>query len=236
MKRILLTIVATFLVLSASAQMNDRYKQFSVFDGVHYWAEAACTYNTTSLKKADYKIGYRAGLGADIPIYYSSVSFLPSAVFECKGFTETRRDDSGTGNLERDVTSMYVEVPLEFSFNISIGKKAGLQLAAGPYLAFGVGGKYTDTGKYNLGLYGKETIELNTFGESSVALSETEYEEFLPLLKRFDFGVDFGVRFIFLRYFMVKVNAELGCIDMRADESATAFRNRSFSAGLAFRY
>lgn len=234
MKRIFFAIVSFLFVMSANAQMNDRYTQFSVFDGVHYWAEAACTYNSTSLKQADYKIGYRAGLGVDIPIFYSSVSFLPSALFECKGYTENRRDQSG-GKISRDVTSMYIEVPLEFSFNIKVGKRAGFQIAAGPYLAYGIGGKYTDTGETNLGLYGKETIELNTFKESSIDLGE-DFDVKSALLKRFDLGVDLGVRFIFFRYFMVKVNAELGCIDMRADDSATAFRNRSFSAGLAFRY
>ncbi len=232
MKRILLTVLTTLLVMTAGAQLSP-YRQFSVFDGNHYWFEAGATYSKNSAKTSDYKVGYRAGVGADIPIFYSSVSFLPSLMFECKGFTDEKIDNKEP--YLTDVTSMYIEMPIDFSVNLPIGKRFGLQFCAGPYVAVGIAGSCTESSENNVGQYGTRTIEPEVFEKSTVGLGDLAVERENPLLRRFDVGADLGVRFIFLRYVMVKVNAELGFINMNGDETAPAFRNRSFSASVAFR-
>lgn len=238
MKRFIFAVIVALSALVANAQMNFKYSQFCVFDGVHYWFEAGVVYSTVNHKSADYKLGYRAGFGADIPIYYSSVSFLPSVMFECKGFKDVREGMNGyVKPIDYDVTAMYVEVPLDFSYNIRMGKKCGLQIAAGPYIGIGVGGKYTMSCEDQLGIYGSKTFEMEVFKDGSTVQypGKTEWEN-KQLLKRFDIGADLGLRFIILKYIMVKVNAELGFIAANKEKEGIAYRNRSFSAGVAFRY
>lgn len=241
MKKFVFVVTSLLIAMTCHAQMNNKYKSFCVFDGVHYWAEAGVSYNKMSLKSSDFKLGYKAGLGADIPLYYSTVSFVPSILFECKGYKEDR-EESGD-DVKREVTPMYILVPIDFSLNLPIGKKFGLQFCAGPYLAYGIAGKYTDTSNGYLNKYGKETLEFKVFKDDEyppyITSGNTDIQlinEKKQLLKNFDFGVDVGARFIFLRYFMVKVNVEFGCINMCKDKDATSFRNLSLSAGLAFRY
>ena len=225
-KKLIIPFFAVILSMSATAQLSP-YREFSVFEKNHYWVEAGATYNKTSSSSSDYKTGFRAGFGADIPLLYSSVSFLPSLVFEYKGFTNRAFVD---GQWEdKDVTAMYIEVPIDFSVNIPIGKKTGIQIAAGPYLAFATAGKYTESSDNYLPMYGTRTLEFYTF-------QKDEESERSNLLKKFDFGVDLGVRVIFLRYVMVKLNAEFGTMNMCAIEGAQAYRNRSFSASMAFRF
>lgn len=238
MKRFIFAVIVALSAMVANAQMNFKYDPFCVFNGVHYWFEAGVAYSKTSYKSADYKLGYRAGFGADIPIYYSSVSFLPSVMFECKGFTDSRKKMNGYPNpIDYDVTAMYVEVPLDFSLNIPFGKKFGMQIAAGPYIGIGVGGKYTMSCEDQLGIYGAKTFEMDVFkdGGNVQYPGKTEWEN-KQLLKRFDIGADLGLRFIIMKYIMVKVNAELGFINAKKEKGDIAYRNQSFSAGVAFRY
>ncbi len=239
MKRFIFSFIVALSALVANAQMNFKYDPFCVFNGVHYWFEAGVVYSKVSLKSADYKLGYRAGFGADIPIYYSSVSFLPSVMFESKGFKDSRENMHGYENpIDYEVTAMYVEVPLNFSFNIPFGKKFGMQIAAGPYIGIGVGGKYTMSCDDQLDIYGARTFEMDVFKDGGTVQypGKQVVWENEQLLKRFDIGADLGLRFIIMKYIMVKVNAELGFINAKKVKDDIAYRNRSFSAGIAFRY
>ena len=231
MKRILLSVLSALTVFVVSAQLSP-YHEFSVFDGVHYWVEAGASYGKVTSKNADYKIGWRGGVGIDIPFCYSNVSFLPSIMVENKGYKASNIINSVTKSVEEtDLASMYVEIPLDFSVNIAIRKKMGIQVYAGPYFGYGVAGKYTVTSDEYLALYGKRTIELKTFEEQG-----EEYSNVSKQMRKFDFGFDAGLRFIFLRHAMVRVGCEFGCINANGVETQPAFRNITPYASLAFRY
>ncbi|MCQ2211442.1 MAG: PorT family protein [Paludibacteraceae bacterium] len=224
MKKIFISLLVTLFAFTANAQLSP-YSPFTVFDGNHYWVEAGASYNKVKTRHTDYKLGYRGGVGADIPIHYSTVSFLPSIVFECKGYTQEMIVDMAP--LTTDMTSMYIEAPINFSYNLAIGKKTGIQFCAGPYFAVGIAGSYTESSDNYLGLYGTRSLDFNPFKND-----DPEHN----LLRRFDFGADLGIRIIFLRHAMVKLNAELGCINISGKEGVPGFRNVSLSGSLAFRY
>ena len=223
MRKIFITLVIALFAMSANAQLSP-YREFSVFEKNHYWFEAGASYNTISTRHTDYKLGYRGGFGADIPLLYSWVSFLPSILFETKGYTSEMMRDLAL--CTTDMMSMYIEVPVNFSLNLPIGKKMGVQICAGPFLACGISGSYTESSDNYLGLYGTRSLEYKAFRND---------DEDVNLLKNIDFGVDLGLRFIFFRYAMIKVNSEFGCINISAKEGTPAFRSRSFSASIAIR-
>lgn len=219
-------MIVVLSTLTMNAQLSP-YSEFTVFDGNHYWVEAGASYNKVITRHTNYKIGYRGGVGADIPIYYSSVSFLPALQFQCKGYTQEMTMDLST--VVTDVTAMYVEIPIDFSYNVPIGKKMGLQFCGGPYIAVGIAGNYTESSDNYISLYGQRTLEHKPFWNKK---EESEYD----ILKKIDFGANVGIRYIFLRHAMVKLDADFGCIKINAKDGVPGFRGISFAASLAFRY
>lgn len=223
MKKIVIALVTSLFVLCANAQISP-YRQFSPFGRPHFLIEGGATYSTITARHTDYRIGFRASVAGDFPLFFSWVSFIPSVAFESKGYIQNVTMD--LAEKTTDMSSMYVEVPLDFALNIPFSRKCGMQIMVGPYAAYGVAGNYAVTSDNNLDLYGLRTMEYKAFGN--------EDEDF-NLLKKFDFGIDCGLRFI-ISYVTVRVNAEFGCMNMSANPDAPAFRNRSFSAGAGLRF
>ncbi|WP_300596339.1 porin family protein [Niabella sp.] len=104
-------------------------------------------------KKADTKInpGWHAGVTFDIPIA-DEFYVQPGALFSTKGFKT-----SGSGNIggasfngESKWNASYVEVPINFLYKPELGS-GKLLLGAGPYVAYGVGGKLKTNGDFSWG-------------------------------------------------------------------------------------
>lgn len=224
MKKIFISLIISFLALSANAQLSP-FTPFTVFDGYHYWVEAGASYNKVVTRHVDYKLGYRGGIGADIPIHYSSVSFLPSILCENRGYIQEMQVDMTTQTI--DMNSLHIVVPVDFSYNLPIGKKNGIQFAGGPFFSVGIAGSYTESSDNYLQLHGTRTLEYDPFKNE-----DPEHD----LLNRFDFGMDLGIRVIFLRHAMIKLNAEIGCINISGRPDVPGFRSISFSGSIAFRY
>lgn len=224
MKKIFAVLVAVLCFCGANAQISP-YKQFSPFDGNHFIVDGGVTFSSITHKTADYKILFRAGVGGDIPLFYSHVSFCPSLDFVSKGYTNTAYDAISIGsgyNWEYDVTAMSIEAPLEFAFNIPFNRDLGMQVAAGPYFGVGIAGSYSQTSEAYEAESGVSTVEFKTYGGDN------------PRLNRFDFGVTGGLRFIFY-FMMIKLNAEVGCINANARVDEPAFKDYSFSASFGLR-
>ena len=179
MKKIVIALLTSLFVLCANAQISP-YRQFSPFDRPHFLIEGGATYSTTTAKQTDYRIGFRAGIGGDFPIFFSWVSFAPSLVFESKGYVQNVKID--LAETTTDMTSMYIELPIDFALNIPFSRKCGMQIMAGPYVGYGIAGNYAVTSDNNMAQYGLRTVEYKAFFNS---------EEEQNLLKNFDFGIDF---------------------------------------------
>lgn len=224
MKKIFAIIAALISFCAANAQISP-YKQFSPFDGNHFIVDGGVTYSSISNKTANYKVLFRAGVGADLPLFYSHVSFCPSLTFESKGYTNTAyATDTEVGGFvwDYDVTAMSIEAPMEFAFNIPFSREFGMQICAGPYFGVGIAGSYSQTSEEYEAVSGVSTLEYKTYGGEN------------PRLNRFDVGICGGLRFIF-SFMVLKVNAELGCKNMNARPDEPAFKGRSFSACFGLR-
>lgn len=218
MKKIFAVLAAMFCLFTANAQISP-YRQFSPFDGNHFIIDGGVTYSKITDKKAEYKTLFRAGVGGDIPLFYAWTSFCPSLTFESKGYTTTAFDGY---EWFYDVDAMSIEAPLEFAFNIPFSREAGLQILAGPYFGVGIAGKYSQSSDLYEQEFGVSTLEYDTYGGDNARLN------------RFDFGLCGGLRFIY-SFMVLKVNAEIGCVNMNAHEKEPAFKGRSFSACFGLR-
>lgn len=100
--------------------------------------------------KTDTKLnpGFHAGVTFDIPVA-DEFYVQPGALFSTKGF---KTDDNyyDIANVSSKTTPYYVEVPVNFLYKPELGT-GKLLLGAGPYVAYGLGGKWKIDG--NAGSY-----------------------------------------------------------------------------------
>lgn len=112
----------------------------------------------------------------------------------------------------------YLQVPVMFNYYIHLTSPHYISLSAGPYFAYGVGGKtetYGDTEKQ-----GAQRIyyEQDTFGGSVGA-------------HRFDMGASLRVGYEYNRHINLGVNADLGLLKV----SREGGKNRSFYLSFMYR-
>lgn len=97
-----------------------------------YWGENSI--GTSS------KQGFMLGVAMDTPIGNSNFSVGPTFELISKG-GKLKTDDG----YDIALNAVYLEVPLDLIYHIKINKENSVSLAAGPYMAYGIGGNDGDT-------------------------------------------------------------------------------------------
>lgn len=117
--------------------------------------------NVTANDATDMKVGYALGVGLDYPIS-NSWAFQSGLMFTGKGYK--------VGDIK--AKAHYLEIPLLAAYKAPIADDVNFVANAGPYLAFGIGGKSK---------FEEEGISVSTdyFGDGGA--------------KRFDLGIQYGV-------------------------------------------
>ena len=118
----------------------------------------------------DAKFAYKIGVGMEVPFnqvwsFQSGLNFISKGV-SGKSYTDNWNTADATAN------QLYLELPLMVGARIHTASNFDLLFKAGPYLAYGVGGKIK-----------VESDKADTFGDEG--------------LKRFDAGLGLGVAFEF---------------------------------------
>lgn len=80
------------------------------------------------------KIGFNVGLAADY-------EFMPSMAIQSGLFFTTKGYEHKSDNLKYTENLMYLQVPIHFAYKIDVTPGTRIVFHAGPYLAYGVGGK-----------------------------------------------------------------------------------------------
>lgn len=88
--------------------------------------------NVTANDVTDMKVGYALGVGLDYPIS-NSWAFQSGLMFTGKGYK--------VGDIK--AKAHYLEIPLLAAYKAPIADDVNFVANAGPYLAFGIGGKST---------------------------------------------------------------------------------------------
>lgn len=155
---------------------------------------------------------YKIGLGYEIE-FNQHFTFTPSLEFYGKGWKDPNQqvyvfDDEGQqrfdpetgkpliGIKSRTATQNYIELPLLLSYYLRTGESRYLVFRAGPYVAYGVGGKQKTKGDTEQSGVNRYYYEQKTFNE--------------PGTHRFDYGVQTYVGYQFPTSFTIGLEADWG--------------------------
>lgn len=161
------------------------------------------------------KIGFHIGLAADINFAYNS-AIQTGLFFTTKG----SKYSTSVGEISGDLTvnPMYIQLPVHYAYKIDVMPGTRVVLHAGPYAAYGVGGKSKISGSFG-NLQGEE--ESDVFGDDG-------------FLKRFDAGLGFGVGAEF-GPLLLDLGWDMGLINvLDSDDGDLKTQNAYLSVGYRF--
>ncbi len=193
------------MVTVASAQMN-----LGVKGGVNM-----SNFYGDELNDNNVKIGFHIGLAADYDFAYNS-AIQTGLFFTTKG----AKYSSSVGEASADVTvnPMYLQLPVHYAYKIDVSPGTRVVLHAGPYAAYGVGGKSKLSG--SVGDVGGET-ESEVFGDDG-------------FLKRFDAGLGLGVGFEF-GPLLLDLGWDMGLVNI-ADSDNSDLKNQNAYLSVGYRF
>lgn len=153
---------------------------------------ANCAFNIDDGDDPDtkFRLSYAVGVVLDYG-FTDAVSLQSGLMFSSKGFSYDLEEESGDGvtydGYDRSILN-YIELPINAVYKIK-----GFQIFAGPYLAYGVGGKekWDYTYSYS-GIEDEESGETKLkpiMGDVDIDELEDDEAAFYP----FDWGFNFGV-------------------------------------------
>ena len=180
MKKLLLVICLAFVSTAAFAQVNVGIKAgFSM---------------TTFIgdENAQAKPGFKLGVVSDI--FVTDADFIqPSLMLSARG-AKYKSGVLGLTSNNMSVNSLYIELPVLVGAKIWLDNYRRISLGAGPYIAYGVGGKTVYDGRIiGIGVIDRST---STFGD-------------LVNMNRFDAGIAAAAAFESGNFF-IGLEAQMG--------------------------
>lgn len=138
----------------------------------------------------DIKVGFNVGLTADLQL--SDNFFLMSGLEltnkGAKGESYNLADQQGVIYKDVKLNAMYLQLPIHAGYKLEVAPTIKLVFRAGPYLAYGIGGKIK-------GEAGDKNLDIDFFGDDT---------------NRFDFGVGGAVGAEFVDKITVSLGADQG--------------------------
>ncbi|MBK5721865.1 PorT family protein [Dysgonomonas sp. Marseille-P4677] len=225
-----LTAICIFIAAGATAQ--SRFT-FGVKGGVNLS-------ESTNPSNSDSKVGFNAGFTVDYqlaPNWYlmsgiglttKGVKTAYSSYIYNYGYGSSYVDPSSSGytyySSYSDVTQnlMYLQLPIHLGHKIDIGKTTKLVFSAGPYVAYGIGGKT----KGNYFVWNDDPT--TSYG----SYSNVDYNSFDSWIRRFDVGMGASMGIEFGK-FSVNIGYDWGLVNV-ANGMESKNRNGSLSVGYKF--
>lgn len=212
-KVLLLALTTTAFALASNAQTT-----FGLRAGVNFQNINGKEYDGSDTENK-LKTGFNIGVNAEVPVA-PDFYLQPGVLFTTKG-AKSKDDDDVKVNLS------YIEVPINFVYKPTLGT-GKLILGIGPYVAFAVGGKYTDEDAKDYDVKFKNEIKLTEWA--------SDY-----YVKRLDVGGNLLAGYEFSNKFSFQLNAQLGMVninpeitDFAADK--TKWKNTGFGVSLGYRF
>lgn len=156
-------LLAVALLVGANMNAQDSPIQLGVKAGINLSNMSGDLENTKA------KIGFNVGVTADYNLT-PNVALLTGVEFTTKGL---KGKGIASGN---SINLSYLQLPIHIGYKLDVAEGSKIIFHAGPYLAYGINGKYKEK-------------------EDGVTTSVDIFKKYdgVTLLKRFDFGVGFGV-------------------------------------------
>lgn len=152
------------------------------------------------------KTGFHIGLGADFE-FVPNISLQTGLFYSTKG---AKFKDTEAGDLiDANVTANYLQLPVHLAYKIDVTPGTKVVLHAGPYAAYGIGGKM------KLG-----TLEVDTFDKDDG-------------LKPIDAGLGLGVGAEF-GPILVDIGWDMGLLNLAREGGDVKNQNAYLSLGYKF--
>lgn len=161
------------------------------------------------------KIGFHVGLAADYEFAYNS-AIQTGLFFTTKGAKYSESIGDATGDFTAN--PMYLQLPVHYAYKLDVTPGTRIVFHAGPYVAYGIGGKSKLSG--SLGDWEDET-ERDVFGDNG-------------FLKNFDAGLGLGVGAEF-GPILLDLGWDMGLVDIAdSDQGSIKNQNAYLSVGYKF--
>lgn len=212
-----LLFAATFLLAIAGYSQTGR-PSFGVRAGVNFQNLNGKQGNGDQLEN-DLKVGFNAGVNAELPVA-PDFYLQPGILFSTKG----ARQNNAFGNEDAKIKLSYIEVPVNLLYKPLLGE-GRLLLGFGPYIAYGIGGKYE---------IGDVSRDIKWENEISGAQTVD------PYFKRLDAGANLLFGYELSSKLSAQLNAQLGLLKINPritgqdDESTT--KNTGFGVSVGYRF
>ena len=188
---------------------------------IKFGIDAGVNLSNSSLDAGDLdkkaKVGFQVGVVVEYEL--TPDFFLQSGLsFTTKG---SKIEDKSLGVTQSlSINQMYLQLPVYAAYKIEVTPTTKIVFNAGPYLAYGIGGKIS--------------WKNQVIGGDAIISGTTKYDTFGDdWLKRFDFGLGGGVGVEFSQI-VVGLKYELGLSNINRSESAYRNRNASLTVGYRF--
>lgn len=165
----------------------------------------------------------RFHIGVDYEMEVAPEFYLaPGLLFSTKGSKVSE------GDATFNTVINYLEVPINFVYKPELG--AGkLIVAFGPYLAYGIGGKYKLKGEGDIGGF----LEWEASGDKDIKFGSGDDDH----LKPFDMGANIGFGYELSGGLSLKLNAQLGLVNIESNSvSDSSTKNTGFGLSLGYRF
>jgi hypothetical protein len=214
-KVLLFALAATTLSLTAKAQVS-----FGLRAGLNLANVTGKDITGDKIDGNKLKAGFNIGVNAEMavaPGFY----LQPGVLFTTKGTTV----DNGSSS-DSKINLSYIEVPVNFIYKPALGP-GKLLLGAGPYAAFGVGGK-VKVGSNDSDIKFKNEVTSTEYGANYY-------------VKRLDVGGNLLVGYELAKKISFQLNAQLGMSKINpkiSDYSADkqSLKNTGFGVSVGYRF
>lgn len=215
-KRILLCLTLLVFMHCYAYSQNEKWT-FGIEAGINYSNSTEDTAPFEKKKPILYKVGIELGYS------FNKYLFIQSGLaYSAKGLKSKGGGRIGEMNVNGsiDLFQQVLQIPVYLGHEIDL-EKSKLSFMAGPYIAYGIGGKTKANGVINNKPF---TKEVNTFGDARI-------------LDKVDFGIGFGLNYE-IRHLYFKAGYELGILNIGHSNIMGGnldYKNRILSAVIGYR-
>ena len=211
MKKLILLILPSFILLTVSAQ-----KGRAILRGGLNLANVSVT-ESGRIDDAKMLASFQVGIIGDINLA-EFISLQPGLLVTGKGTKSQDGDPSDANYFKATTNPIYVEVPLNLVFKGPIGPDTKFFAGGGPYLAIGVSGKNKTEGKF-LGTSFSSEKDIEWSDDDPTTLDYDEGAGF-GIMKRFDYGLN-GTAGFETKNIVLSVNYGLGLAKLQSGSNSS---------------
>lgn len=202
---------------NANAQTTSTTEQGVLSYGVKAGINFA-GFNGKGADGLDGKVGFNVGVFAEYTLP-TNLYFLTGLDISQKGAKVEMEEDGESS--KNTYSPVYLQLPIHAGYKFSLSDNITLGLHAGPYLAYGIGGKvkeeYTFDGE-------TEKEEMDFFGSKEKGGA-----------KSFDFGIGLGAN-VDVNQFQVGMGYDLGLTNIDRYEADAHLKNHNFFINIGYKF